>query len=331
MLDPHVSRSSTILFDPDLPSEPREDGRKPLCPFEGQNTGGKSTATSTIYHETQSLKYKISLPEAAKLLLSPDRQRMNFNIHDVDLEALRIADINPPVTIETLGGLDIVTILNNAQLRHDLNYDTDILFYPGRINVTPEDRARDAAYWSALAFELALYMSLPNSSNFSSAATSSTTCTEPSSTNTGNDTQPYTSIALLALLEHNSIPARLPSLFHAMRGLLKTLIRADDWLLVDHNLDVDFIMQQLRRGSCDLYKLIEWLGDIMTKSCSPVRDVEVERATDQIKGALQERDPEALVAGLKGLFGVLEVMKLVSQGHSAFLYSTAFEFPICVV
>lgn len=309
MLDSHVSRSSTLLFDSELPSESREDGRRPHCSREGQSTHNESATTTMVYQEQPSFRYKISLSDATTLLVSQDFQKMSFDIRDVDFMALRIADVKPPVTTESLSYLDIVTILNNPQLRHDLNFDTDILFHPGRANVTPEHRNRDAAYWSALAFELALYMSLSDSTpSFSAGSTRATSST------TQLPDRNHPSTVILSFIQHNSIPARLPSLFHAMRALLKTLIRSDDWVIVEQVLDVDLLMQQLRRGACDLHALSGWLGAILKGSCSPVRDAEVERVTSLIRRAVQERDPEGLVTGLKGLFGVLEVMKLVCHG-----------------
>jgi hypothetical protein len=216
------------------------------------------------------------------------------SVEDVDLAQLYQVDREPPITKQSMAELDIVRIINNSKLRHDLNFQKEVNFSPCH------DRKRILAkqYWEALAFELSIYMF--------------------HATNTSRESDQW----LEHMVGNPRAVGRLPEMFRAIRDILKTLIRSDDWTVVDQVLDVDLLMQQLRKGACDLVALSSWLGGILKGSCSPIRDSEVERVIGRIQKAVFKVDPVALVSGIEHLFALLETMKLVGNSWRTLLGST---------
>lgn len=71
------------------------------------------------------------------------------------LAALRDAPQQPPVTPDTLAKLDIRRLMNNPQLRHDVNFDCELF-----LRLDPDRARREEAlksaddYWKALEAEV---------------------------------------------------------------------------------------------------------------------------------------------------------------------------------
>ena len=211
-----------------------------------------------------------------------------------DPQSLNKADIRPPITQESLSELDIERIIHNPRMRYDLNFDKEARFRPGYDNPDGKvKRGKSQAYWMALSIELAPYMECA--------------------------LKPGSKI-LRGMHPYRQLKTRLPSLFATLYCILKTLTRDEDWSAIDKMIDVDLIMQQLRKGICDLVGLNDRLGSILKGSCSPLRDDAVDAVVGMMNKAAREYQPVDLSEGLKQLFSLLEILKLVRTACS-FRYS----------
>lgn len=256
----------------------------------------KARQPTTVLKENtsdhQTWNRSISPEGLAEFLTNEELKR--FRLEAEALESLWSVDIglDPPVTKASLGELDLVRIMNDPKLRHDLNFEREVAFRPNLYGSKGKQKIRHAReYWEALVVELAIYI---------------VRCYRTSE-----------SPAILSgwLLKPALIPNvrwRLPRLFETIRDILKTLVPAPEWAAVDQRLDIDLLMQELDYGSCDLTALSEWLGKLLLGSCSPLRDPSVTEMVSTIKQGVELNNPRTLVDGLKLLFGVLETMKLVS-------------------
>ena len=116
---------------------------------------------------------------------------------------------------------------------------------------------------------------------------------------------------LAVWFDYRQIPLRLPRMFGAVRQILKTLIPAQEWPEIDIWLDIESLMQGMRNGSFNFTALIEWLGALLRRSCSPVRDHLVDLMISTTERGMQRADPCLITDGLLHLFGILERMRLV--------------------
>lgn len=213
----------------------------------------------------------------------------------------------PPVTKASLAELDLVRIMDDPKLRHDLNFEREISFRPnleGILGLRKLERARE--YWEALTFEFGLY-----------SRSRSETITEPSSP----QDMAVESRSLIDFPTLRRMSVRLPLMFEAVRDILKTLVPGSEWSTIDERLDVPLLMQELENGVCDIKGLGDWLGKLLLGSCSPVRDPIVYEMVSKVHAGASHDDPRLLVAALRCLFGILEMMKLVRQlMHSMIAY-----------
>ena len=222
-----------------------------------------------------------------------------LHLESVNLESWWTASCEPPITKVSLAELDLVRIINDPKLRHDLNFEREISFRPN-LHGIPGQRKLDSArkYWEALTIEFALCsrrqsQSSVNMRMWRDIATSSSH-------------SPH-------LPSLRRVSVRLPLMFEAIREILKTLVPGSEWSSVDERLDVDLLMQELENGVCDVKGLGDWLGKLLLGSCSPVRDTDVNQMVLKINEGTDRDDPCLLVDGLRSLFGILEMMKLVSR------------------
>ena len=198
-------------------------------------------------------------------------------------DPVRLASIEPPITKASLSELDLRRIINDSKLRHDLNFEVEIAFRPNYYGLKGEQKkAMASAYWTALAKELSIYIG-QRRQHLSSA------------------TNLYT----------QATTRRLPTMFNVLREILRSLVPEAEWFSIEQALDVDFIMQQLNRGVCDLNGLIDWLGTLLMGSCSPCRDPTVLRMVQTVQQAVTDQDVQRIVSGIDQLFSILEIMKLV--------------------
>ena len=242
--------------------------------------------------DCQTWDRSISPKGLAEFLTSGELERLRLGPEALGSLWSDDTSLDPPVTKASLGELDLVRIMNDPKLRHDLNFEREVAFRPNVYGSKGIQKIRHAnEYWEALVVELAVYI---------------VRCYR-----TSNPRAVLSGWLLRPALISN-VRWRLPRLFETIRDILKTLVPATESTAVDQRLDVDLLMQELDHGTCDLVALSEWLGRLLLGSCSPLRDPSVTEMVSKIKQGVELNNARILVDGLKLLFGVLETMKLVS-------------------
>lgn len=219
-----------------------------------------------------------------------------LGIKSSDLRFLWDASIDPPVTKASLSELDLVRIVNDAKLRHDVNFDQEVSFRPNTHGEVFQLRQTlEKGYWEALTIEFALYITRRRDiSSNRSESPKSPWHLGPASVNKGP-------------------PLRLPKMFRTIQEILKTLVPVYEWPTVDTRLDVDLLIQQLEKGVCDILALSQWLSSLLLGSCSPMRDCFVATMVSIIRRGVESEHAGCIAEGLKHLFYILENMKLVSS------------------
>lgn len=201
--------------------------------------------------------------------------------------AYRYAPEPPPVTKQSLSELDIGNIVQNIKLRHDVNFDRDLSFRPNLDGAKGQEKLRATQkYWMALEAELALYDRL-----FRGSPSLATVAGYPK------------------IVEQAQ--RRIPKMFETIRDVLKSLVPERDHSRVDDHLDVEMLMQEIRRGVCDLVRLAEWLAHLLKEHCAPMRDELVDRMVQRTRSGVVSNESSCIVAGLCELVSILEAMKLV--------------------
>ncbi|KAL8770325.1 MAG: hypothetical protein Q9209_003961 [Squamulea sp. 1 TL-2023] len=190
-------------------------------------------------------------------------------------------------------------MVNDIRLRHDINFEHEIMFRPNTHARHGAQRKRqDGDYFEALAIEFDYYircqkgpLSLPSEQDPRHRDVTQST---PSS---------------------SKFPQRLPSLIIAIREVIKTLVPTAKWETVDDQFDVDLRMQELERGICNIASLFQWIGQLLLCSCSPMRDAMVTAMVAKSEQAVTTQNAVQLVDSIRDLLGVLETMKLDVANH----------------
>jgi hypothetical protein len=102
-------------------------------------------------------------------------------------------------------------------------------------------------------------------------------------------------------------------MFETIREIMKTLAPECKWHAIDERLDAALLAQQLDNGVCDLVSLGDWFDELLRPLCSPERYPLFSMMISMIKRGMQTADAEIIVDGLKRLFSILEIMRLVSK------------------
>ncbi|KAJ4365088.1 Protein SOSEKI 1 [Neocucurbitaria cava] len=236
-----------------------------------------------------------NIPEQlAELLITMIGERKVGELSGEDLaEAFRDGPDVPPVTTQSLSELDIQSIITNIKLRHDVNFDRDLSFRPNVDGVKgiEKKRAQDK-YKNALIAELTLYGLL------------------------SQEAPPLRGIEHMKpedITYHAE--RRLPTLFHTIREVLKSLVPDRDHTRVEEHLDVSMLMQEIERGVCDMVRLAEWIAHLLKEHCAPMRDDLVDNMVTSTKAGVSQNDVTLIVRGLSELLGILEAMKLDVANH----------------
>lgn len=214
---------------------------------------------------------------------------------DVDLvDVYTRASLLPPVTHDSLSELDIVRIINNPKLRHDVNFDKELHFRPNLDGTRGRHKLKAAEdYWKSLVAELELYRVVGMGLAM---------------TETRADTEYWTRLSA-------HCQKRLPAMFETMRDVLKTLVPERDQAAVIDRLDIPMMMQQISRGLFDLMSLASWLSRLLKAHCAPMRDEWIDRMVGEVQCGVDETSQGKIVAGLRQLLGILESMKLDVANH----------------
>ncbi|TKA83037.1 hypothetical protein B0A55_00859 [Friedmanniomyces simplex] len=204
------------------------------------------------------------------------------------------AAIQPPITPESLAELDMMRIINNPKLRHDVNFDRELHFRPNLDGSKGKQKMKSAdQYWQALEGELFMY-------EFGLQQKQLTT--------------ESSELAYWDGVLRNT-KRRLPAVFEAIRDILTTLVPDHEQKRILARLDVDLIMQEITNGVCDLIDLSDWLAAVVKKHCAPMRDQLVDAMQSDIQRGALEGDHGKLVNGLRQFLAILEAMKLDVANH----------------
>ncbi len=227
------------------------------------------------------------------------RQRgCNKILRTYDLGILWSADIDPPITREKLGELDVEKLYSNLYLRHDLNFDREIHFSP-RI---PHDalgrqkKLETQRFWDALEIEFALHISHLESLCFDARphGLSDERCSLP---------------APSTLIE---VPLRLSRTIRHMCRIIATLVPISMESSVKARINNKMFMQELEHGQCDIEDLFAWISTLLLECCAPSRDAKIKNMMKTMSQGYRNQDPHLLRCGVQDLFSILEIMKLVS-------------------
>ncbi|CZS92481.1 related to SOK1 protein [Rhynchosporium agropyri] len=190
--------------------------------------------------------------------------------------------IEPPVTKGTLDELDVIKIVNNPKLRHDVNFDPELHFRPNLDGEKGRRKTEKANYfWRTMKGQLQDF--LTNQEKFKKELGASEWC--------------------------------LPATLNAIRDILGSLIPAKDQDSVAEMFNVDLLMQQFRMGVADLGKLALWLSSLLKSYCAPMRDNWIDEMVRKLSQGGRTGDVTMLIAGMKNLLGILEAMKLDIANH----------------
>lgn len=210
--------------------------------------------------------------------------------------------LEPPITNDSLSELDLVRIINDPQLRHDINFEREISFKPNdRGEHVREKLNRAQRYWEALIVELSLYSQRARSRKSKTSVH-------------GTSETPIACLTELSTLRR--VALRLPRTIVAIREIIKTLVPGSEWATVDERLDVELLIQELENGVCNIKGLADWFQSLLLRSCSPLRDPFVHQMVALIHEGVDKDDARLLADGLRELFGILETMKLVGFQRS---------------
>lgn len=263
--------------------QPKEKQDPPVTPNKSRS---KTAATAS---SSPPARGGMSMPSQIMIMRMPP----SVSLSSEDKELLRTADPLPPVTRETLSELDLDRIMRNIHLRTDANFETDLHFKPD-LDGEKGLRKRAAAdrYWSAVHIEIMAHAI---------------------STLNGESVElEVVPVSQLARIEGDWFQPRLPWMFETLQDILKTLVPERDHACVAQNLDVRLLMQQIRKGVLDLARLARWLAELLKMHCAPMRDQDADRMVTEISQGYDTHDMGKVVDGLRTLFGLLEMMKLVS-------------------
>lgn len=217
-----------------------------------------------------------------------------LNLDPSILPHLWWAQLEPPITKASLSELDLEKFSTDPQLRHDVYIDRGVSFRPMVNGPTAKEKRQLADwYWDALVIEFALHITRRTLAVQRAGASKCMT-------------SPW-----LRLTNPEWAPMRLPTMFRVIKEITKTLVPQLEWAMVDARLDVALLIQELEQGVCDVNGLIEWLGRLLLGSCSPMRDTLVEEMVSTVQEGVKTANARVIVNGLRDLFGILEIMKLV--------------------
>ncbi|RMZ92293.1 hypothetical protein DV736_g466, partial [Chaetothyriales sp. CBS 134916] len=105
-----------------------------------------------------------------------------------------------------------------------------------------------------------------------------------------------------------------------MRGVVVQPVKFDqipefERDVVEQTFDVDLLMQQVRNNALDILRLSDWLKNLLTAHCAPIRDTWAEKMSALLCDGARQGNTATLVAGLAKLFDLCEAMKLDISNH----------------
>ena len=211
---------------------------------------------------------------------------LHFSVPTV--QSLKTAMRSAPVTVSTLGELNLTWMMHYINLRCDINFDHDLHFTPIKGSRGEEKRRQAVGYWHALEAELTIYQH------------DSRKCQNCEKDSSGS---------------FEMFQPRLSAMFQDLKDLLETLVPDKDHDQVKANLDIDLITQQVENGVLDVARLSKWLARLLKCHCAPMRDESAEAMAEQLEYGANNGNLSTLIDGLESLFSFLEGMKLDVANH----------------
>lgn len=259
-------------------------------------TSIRKARTPTTQQRRQTHHRRRSTPEGDHASGNPHKPRGSVP-ERTGQDSLETASLQPPITRESLSELDLNRLVNDNRLRHDVNFEHEIVFRPNtHARQDPKKKREDDAYFEALAIEFDHYIRLQK---------------HPLLLSSQQGQKHF--IAAPSRSSSPKFPQRVPAVISAIREVIQTLVPTAKWQTVDDYFDLDLRMQELEHGICNIAGLFEWTGQLLLCSCSPMRDDMVTAMVAKSQQAVVGQDAHQLVDSIKDLFGVLETMKLVGQ------------------
>lgn len=261
-------------------------------------TGGQlSTNTAiTATSSTATINNNSSSSSSLKRSHRHYRSHNNLSFNGTDTSVAQL----PPVNTQSLREIDLTEILKNPQLRHDILFDPQLQFRP---NLDGERGRRKKQvvdkYWTEVEEECKECMQLSSKLNG----------------NASNNITTTGSSLVTSLSKFHLKYSKLPRLFSTLRDILITLLPSKDRAAVYDVMDVDLLVQQLRKGVVDFVSLAKWLANVFKSHCAPMRDAWVDEMTEKFVEADQECSIKKLIEGLRMIFSILEAMKLDVANH----------------
>ncbi|KAL8996418.1 MAG: hypothetical protein Q9169_004066 [Polycauliona sp. 2 TL-2023] len=243
-----------------------------------------------IYHHKKS---------STKIRHGSGSPRRSCTPENLKQDCLETASLEPPITKESLSELDLNRIVNDNRLRHDINFEHEIIFRPNtHARQGSQKKREDDAYFEALAVEFDHYIRR-----------------QRQSLSTSFQQDRKRSAAVISTPALPNFPRRVPGVITSIREVIQTLVPTAKWQTVDDHFDLDLRMQELEHGICNIAGLFEWTGQLLLCSCSPMRDDMVTAMVTKSQQAVASQDGHQLVDSIRDLFGVLETMKLDVANH----------------
>lgn len=179
--------------------------------------------------------------------------------------------LEPPVTKDVLAELEIAMVISNPKFRHDFNFGCNIPYAPKKTKQKSDE------FWRVLRLQISELWS---------------------------DREAF-------IAKHPGNAWTLPILLRAIGEILAALLPQRDSSIINETLDVDLLMQQLKRGRLNLKELADWISETLRKHCAPMRDCDVFKMAEKLTSGFHSCDVGNLVDGLVILLTTIEAMRLV--------------------
>lgn len=197
---------------------------------------------------------------------------------------------HPPITAQLLHTHDLVNLLGNVQLRIDMNFVAGIHLRP--VFRDGEGRCRQlesGLYWKSISIEIARYSNLVAHRGICARR------------------------AGMAMLHHDWLQPRLPSLLTALREILMMLTSDQRNECIAQVLDVSLIMQEIHNGAVDIGSLAASIGSIMKQEQNLLCGESMDIMIAKLRRVSLSCEADGIVEGLKMMFDLLEQLKLVRR------------------
>jgi T-complex protein 11 len=207
------------------------------------------------------------------------------------------AQVEPPITRQSLRELDIEVIVDNFKLRHDVNFDRELQFQPdldgNRGRAEHENRN---AYWNAITAEIELYRIFIDPVGI----------------------QPHQhGLTVQDVLKYGL--KRLPKLLEAIRDIINSILPESDQKAAVKVLDADTIGMSIREGIDLLPAAVIEVAKVLQRNCAPTRDSMI----DDLLTSIRQDDPKCISRSLQEMISVVEAMRIDSVKHKTKMTETS--------